>query len=235
MLSYLRCVPIEPPPSPWVFPQLHQTDEYGIVGIGADLEPGTLLAAYRRGVFPMPIDGLDSAAEIGWWSPDPRGILELDDLRVSRSLARSCRRYQVTVNRAFGVVIEKCATIPRDGGWISPAIQDAYIELHRLGWAHSVEVWEDDVMVGGLYGVGIGGFFAGESMFHLATDASKVALVELVRRLQGAGASFVDVQWCTPHLATLGVQEMSRDRYLLRLVEAVEMVNCMDIAFEMSR
>lgn len=210
--------PIEPPPTPWVFPPADGADEFGVIGIGADLEAGTLLAGYRQGVFPMPID---EGELIGWWSPDPRGVLELAELRVTRSLRQACRRYRCTANADFVRVIRQCAELPRDGSWITPPIVEAYTALHELGWAHSIEVWDDDdELVGGLYGVGIGRLFAGESMFHLARDASKVALVELVRRLQLADADLLDVQWCTDHLRTLGVREMARDQFLERVTAA---------------
>lgn len=211
--------PTEPPPSQWVFPDLDPELDSEVVGVGADLAPGTLLAAYRCGMFPMPLDRGD---RIAWWSPDPRGIIELDDLHVSRSLRRSMRRLTVTVNANFEAVIDQCRGLPRDGGWISPAIRDAYVGLHHLGWAHSVETWDDDgQLVGGLYGVAIGGLFAGESMFSTATDASKAALVELVRQLDLAGAKLLDVQWCTDHLQTLGASTLARATYLERLAEAI--------------
>jgi len=198
-----------------VFPPTEGADEFGVVGVGADLEPGTLLAAYRRGVFPMPID---EGHVVGWWSPDPRGVLELADLRVTRSLRQACRRYRCTANSDFAKVITLCAELPRDGSWITPSIIAAYTKLHELGWAHSIEVWDDtDELVGGLYGVGIGKLFAGESMFHVARDASKVALVELVDRLRRAEVDLLDVQWCTDHLKTLGVREMARADFLERV------------------
>jgi leucyl/phenylalanyl-tRNA--protein transferase len=182
---------------------------------------GTILAAYRRGLFPMP---LDRDGLLGWWSPDPRGILPLDGLRVSRSLRRSCQRYEVRVDTSFREVIQACAAPERAGGWITPEIRLAYEEMHGLGWAHSVETWHDGELVEGLYGVAIGGFFAGESMFHRRTDASKVALVGLVDLL----AADVDprrqleVQWRTEHLATLGVVEVPRRRYLALLEQALD-------------
>jgi len=146
----------------------------------------------------------------------------LDDLRVSRSLRRSLGRYEVTCNQNFARVIECCGELPRDGAWITGDIVGAYVRLHALGWAHSVEVWNDvGDLVGGLYGVGIGGLFAGESMFATATDASKVALVTLVDRLRQAGTELLDVQWSTPHLASLGVTEMARVDYLERLRDAL--------------
>lgn len=185
--------------------------------MGADLEPGTVLAAYRRGLFPMPVAG-----RLGWWSPDPRGVLPLDGLRVSRSLRRSCRRYEVRVDHTFEAVLEACADERREHGWITREVQDAYLRLHELGWCHSVEAWEQDRLVGGLYGVAVGGLFAGESMFHHARDASKVALVALVELLREGGAQLLDVQWLTPHLESLGAVELARPAYLERLADAVE-------------
>ena len=158
---------------------------------------------------------------VAWWSPDPRGVLELDDLRISRSLRRSCPKFRVTVDRAFDQVILGCARAPRPGGWISSAIVSAYNQLHRLGWAHSVETWDGDELVGGMYGVQVGGFFAGESMFQKTTDASKVALVGLVQCLKQVEASLFDVQWKTDHLATLGVRTITRSQYVARLGEAI--------------
>jgi leucyl/phenylalanyl-tRNA---protein transferase len=214
-------VPIEPAPTPWAFPPATSADRHGVVGIGADLEPGTLLAAYRSGLFPMPVSGNGATA---WWSPDPRGVLPLDGLRVTRSLRQACRRFEVRVDTAFAEVMEGCRDPRRDGGWISPDIIRAYGRLHELGWAHSVEAWTPDGgLAGGLYGVGIGGFFAGESMFHRCRDASKVALVALVDRLKAAGAVLLDVQWTTDHLASLGALDVPRDEYLRRLRAAVRL------------
>ncbi len=194
-----------------------------LVGSGADLAPGTLLAAYRHGIFPMPVDG---SAEMLWWSPARRGVLPLDRLRVSRSLRQACRRFTVSVDRAFPAVVRRCADPGRDGGWITDQILAAYRRLHDLGWAHSVEVWDGDrELVGGLYGVAIGGLFAGESMFHRRRDASKVALVALVdllRRAPGDGR-LLDVQWCTPHLESLGAVEVRRSEYLRLLRRALDL------------
>jgi len=180
-----------------------------------------VLAAYRAGLFPMPV-GADGP--LGWWSPDPRGVVPLDGLRVSRSLRRSCRRFDVRVDTACDAVIAACADPRRPHGWISAEVQAAYRQLHRLGWVHSVEAWADGELVGGLYGVAIGGFFAGESMFHRRTDASKVALVALVDLLGSDGLldRLLDVQWCTPHLAGLGAVELPRPAYLTRLARALE-------------
>ena len=190
-----------------------------MVGIGADLEPGTLLRAYRHGLFPMPID---RDSPIGWWSPDPRGVLPLDGLLVSRSLARSRARYEVRVDTAFGDVVDACADPDRPGGWLTAEIRSAYRGLHDLGWAHSIEAWDDDGLAGGLYGVAIDGLFAGESMFHRRTDASKVALLGLVDLLRedGEPARLLDVQWTTDHLRRLGAVDVPRADYLDRLTRA---------------
>jgi leucyl/phenylalanyl-tRNA---protein transferase len=212
-------LPVEPPPSRWEFPPADVADEHGVVGIGADLEPGTVLHAYRHGLFPMP---LFAGGPLAWWSPDPRGVLPLDGLRVTRSLRQSLRRYEVRIDTAFRAVVEACADPSRSGAWITPEIIDAYERLHELGWAHSVEAWDPDgTLAGGLYGIGIGGFFAGESMFHRARDASKVALVRLVEVLVSGGAQLLDVQWTTPHLCSLGAVDVPRYAYLDRLAGAV--------------
>ncbi len=215
--------PVEPPPSRWRLPDPGAADEHGIVGIGADLEPGTLLDAYRNGLFPMGL-GRSGGDPLGWWSPDPRGVLPLDGLVVSRSLRRACGRFQIRIDTAFAEVVAACADPDRDGAWITPAIATAYRGLHARGWAHSVEAWDDDGLAGGLYGVAIGGLFAGESMFHHRTDASKVALVGLVELLRADGDDrrLLDVQWRTDHLATLGVVEVPRAEYLIRLRRALE-------------
>ena len=198
--------PAEPQPSRWTFPPAHTADENGLVGAGADLEPGTLLSAYSSGLFPMPLGDT-----IGWWSPDPRGVLPLSYLRVGRSLRRACRDFDIRVDHAFDQVIDACASPVRPHGWIDANVREAYLELHRMGWAHSVEAWSDGELVGGLYGVAIGSFFAGESMFHSAPNASKVT-----------GGALIDVQWNTPHLESLGVVEINRDGYLELLAEAVD-------------
>lgn len=218
---YPGWVPLEPPPSAWSFPPADRADG-DIVAVGADLEPGTVLAGYRAGMFPMPLDG-PAGRVLGWWSPDPRGVLPLDGLRVTRSLRRSCRRFEITVDAAFGDVIRACADPRRPSGWISADVEAAYLRLHALGWAHSVEAWsvDDGQLAGGLYGVAIGGLFAGESMFHRVTDASKAALVALVDLLAHGGTTLLDVQWRTDHLATLGVEEIPRSEYLRRLERAL--------------
>jgi leucyl/phenylalanyl-tRNA---protein transferase len=196
--------------------------EDDLVGSGADLEPGTLLAAYRTGLFPMPIP--DTPAML-WWSPAMRGVLPLDALRVSRSLRQSCAKYDIRVDTAFDEVIRACADPARDGGWITNDIIDAYTRMHRDGWVHSVEAWDaEGRLAGGLYGVAVGGLFAGESMFHHQRDASKVALVALVQALsdEHADQRLVDVQWQTPHLARLGVVAVPRHDYLTMLRRALK-------------
>jgi len=181
------------------------------------MAPSTIIAAYAAGAFPMPGDDL---APMLWWSPVHRGVLELADLQVSRSLRQALRRFEIRVDTAFAEVITACADPSREGAWINREIIDRYCELHSLGWAHSVEAWtHDGELAGGLYGIAIGGLFAGESMFHHRRDASKVALCALVDLLRDehAHARLIDVQWQTRHLATLGVREIDRDVYVERL------------------
>ena len=221
--SSFDSVPVIPPPSPWSFPDLSgpEGDAFDdLVGVGADLEPGTLIDAYSRGFFPMPADDHEG---MSWWSPELRGVLPLDGMRVSRSLRQSMRRYELRVDTAFAEVVSACADPARDGGWIDGRIEEAYGVLHALGWAHSVEAWREGRLVGGLYGVAIGGFFAGESMFHVERDASKVALVGLVELLSDEYAAdrLLDVQWNTPHLASLGVVDVPRREYLAMLERAL--------------
>jgi leucyl/phenylalanyl-tRNA--protein transferase len=215
--------PVEPPPSRWVFPETvaaiaAAAGEGEVIGVGADLEPGTILAAYRHGLFPMPV----RRGVTAWWSPEQRGILPLDGLKISRSLRKSRDRFQIRIDTSFAEVIDACADRTRPGAWISKEIKRAYLRLHRLGWVHSVEAWSrDGRLAGGLYGVAVGGLFAGESMFHREPDASKVALVALVDRLRAGGASLLDVQWATPHLESLGVVAIPRDEYHQRLATAL--------------
>ena len=202
-----------------------------LIVIGGDLDPGTLLDAYRRGMFPMNVrvgPKMGDGEVIGWWSPDPRGVLRLEELHISRSLARSCRRFEVTFDRNFVEVMRACADPQRPQGWITEEFIEAYTRLHSLDFAHSVEVWRAGELVGGLYGVEVGGLFAGESMFHIVPDASKVALVALVQRLrQCPGRRLIDVQWCTPHLASLGVTEIGRSQYLASLPSLVREPACL--------
>lgn len=197
----------------WRFPEPSTADGDGLVSFGADLEPETLLHAYRQGIFPWPHPGMP----LPWFSPDPRGVIWLDDLRTSRSLRQRLRHsgWETTVDRAFEAVVTACAERHRpEGTWIVPEMRVAYLRLHRLGHAHSLEVWRGEELVGGLYGVGVGGVFTGESMFHRATDASKVALADLVDRLAEAGGRLIDVQLVTDHLASLGARPMPRPEYL---------------------
>ena len=203
----------------WVFPDPSGSDEGGLVAVGADLEPATLLAAYRRGLFPMP---LAPGGRIGWWSPPERGVLEPGGLIVHRSLRRACRRFEVRVDTAFAAVVEGCAHPARPHGWIDPQMRAAYVRLHRAGFAHSVEAWHGGELAGGLYGVAVGGLFAGESMFYRVRDASKVALVALADGLLDGHPRLIDVQWATPHLRSLGVRAIPRRQYLQRLPELLE-------------
>ena len=187
--------------------------------LGADLEAGTLIAAYELGLFPMPVDG-----QLVWWSPQARAVVPLQAFHASRSLRRSARRYEIRVDTAFEQVMLACADPSRPGGWIDEAFVGAYGELHRLGYAHSVEAWDADGLQGGVYGVAIGGLFAAESKFHRRTDASKVALLGLVSLLAAAGDAdrrVLDVQWQTPHLASLGAVEIPRAEYHRRLDAAL--------------
>ncbi len=186
-----------------------------IVDVGGDFTPETVLEAYRQGQFPMP---LRSAGPMCWWSPDPRGVLEIEDLHVSRSLRRSMRRFEFRVDTVFAEVLDGCADPGRPSGWIDRRIRNMYLRLHYLGWAHSIETFSDDILVGGTYGLAIGGLFTAESKFHRVPDASKAAVVALVAGLAAeVGDRLVDVQWSTDHLARLGVTECSRSTYLERL------------------
>ena len=215
-------MPVVPPPSRYVFDATGAEPGEDLVGVGADLAPGTVLEAYAKGLFPMGL-GRDGAPPIGWWSPDPRGILRPADLHISRSLQRSLRRFEVCVDTDFAGVVAGCAEPSRTGRWITAEIVAAYTELHRLGWAHSIEVMRDDRLVGGLYGIAVGGLFAGESMFHRENDASKAAVAGLVDVVAADRdpRRVIDVQWRTPHLATLGVTEVPRSEYLRLLAGAL--------------
>jgi leucyl/phenylalanyl-tRNA--protein transferase len=202
------------------FPEPNQADRHGLVAVGGDLSVERLLLAYRVGVFPWTDD------PITWWSPDPRAIFELDQFHVPRSLARTLRKneFQVTFDQDFENVIRACAdSVPgRRSTWISSKFITAYSELHRQDHAHSVECWLKGALVGGVYGVAIGGLFAGESMFHKTTDASKVALFFLINRLSHKGYSLFDIQMLTPVTALLGAVEIRRKEYLRRLAEAIK-------------
>jgi leucyl/phenylalanyl-tRNA---protein transferase len=207
-------------PSRWRFPDPAGADPEGFVGVGADLEPETLAHAYRHGIFPWPHPGMP----LPWFCPDPRGVLDPAAVRVSRSLRQRLRRcgWETTVDHAFTEVIGACSRARgpgRDDTWITGGMRTAYTNLHRLGWAHSVEVWDGDDLVGGLYGVQVGGVFTGESMFHHATDASKVALVDLAARFTEAGGTLIDTQFTTDHLASLGTHDVPRAAFLALLAE----------------
>ncbi len=193
----------------------------GIVGIGGDLQPATLIAAYRAGIFPWFSEGMP----IAWFCPDERAILRFRNLHISRSLARERRRttFRFTVNGDFPRVITTCAHIRRageSGTWITRAMIKAYRRLHELGHAHSVEVWDEDELVGGLYGVEVDGTFAGESMFHTHSNASKFALLHLIEHLRNAGLEWIDVQMMTPHLEALGAELVTRDEFLDLLAQS---------------
>jgi leucyl/phenylalanyl-tRNA--protein transferase len=206
--------------SRWRIPPASEWPVDDLVSAGGDLEPSTLIDAYRHGLFPMEITGLPGV--LGWWSPNPRGILPLDRLRVSKSLRRSAARYDVRIDTCFDRVIRACANPSRPDGWINTDFISAYSRLHELGWAHSVEVFDrTGRLAGGLYGVRIDGLFSGESMFHLERDASKVALMTLVSLMREQGMSLLDVQWCTDHLASLGAIAVPRPDYLVRVAEAM--------------
>ncbi len=216
-LRTMHWLDLDPPRSPG-----RATELGDVVCSGADLEPETLVRAYSIGLFPMPDTRARRGSPPTWWSPVVRGVLPLDRLKVSRSLRQSARAMEVRVDTAFDEVIAACADPSRDGGWIDEEFVAAYTRLHELGVAHSVEAWQGGELVGGLYGVSLGGLFAGESMFHRARDASKVALLGLVDLLRDehAEARLLDVQWATPHLTSLGVVKAARSTYLTRLLPA---------------
>jgi leucyl/phenylalanyl-tRNA--protein transferase len=209
--------------SPPAFPDPSGYDEEGMVAVGGDLDVDRLLCAYRSGVFPWYSEDLPI-----WWSPDPRAVLELDGLHVSRRLRRRIRRggFELTWNRSFEEVMAACGADREGGTWILPELVEAYGELHALGHAHSLEVWIGENLVGGVYGVQVGGLFAAESMFHRVTDMSKVALVALTDSLAAAGMGLIDVQFQTEHLASLGSDEIPREEYLRRIsVECLRKVD----------
>lgn len=213
------------PGDPIGFPDPMRFDADGLVAVGGDLRPERLLAAYASGVFPWYAEGYVPM----WWSPDPRAVLEPDRLHVSRSLHKVLRRggFELTWNTCFDRVMRECGRRRADGTWILAEMVRAYGELHRRSAAHSLEVWSDRDLVGGIYGVQVGGLFAAESMFHRRRDMSKVALVALVRSLFAAGIALFDVQFVTPHLRSLGARELPRREYLERL--AVERDRTVDL------
>lgn len=213
----------------WALPAAETADPgSGLVAFGADLAVETLVDAYRRGIFPWPHEG----TPLPWFSPDPRGVLDATvGPHVSRSLRQRLRRsgWTTTVDRAFDEVAARCADRPSgEGTWVSPEMRAAYGRLNRLGWAHSVEVWDPGGrLVGGLYGVRVGGCFTGESMFHGERDGSKVAFVDLVARWAAAGGSLVDVQIPTDHLLSLGVAAVPRSEFLAWLARVRDTPVCM--------
>lgn len=198
------------------FPDPLHTSAEGIIAYGGDLSPSRLMLAYRSGIFPW----YSAKDPILWWSPDPRLILELDDFKLSRSLRKKIGQFEIRFDTAFSEVIRECAKAPRPGqkgSWIVPEMIEAYETLYALGHAHSIEAYQNDVLVGGLYGVSVGGVFCGESMFAKVSDASKAALAVLVEHLREWGYDFIDCQVPTPHLKSLGAKEVSRDYFLERL------------------
>jgi leucyl/phenylalanyl-tRNA--protein transferase len=203
------------------FPSPDEATADGLVAIGGELTPQRVLLAYCSGIFPW----FEEDCPVLWWSPDPRAILELDRLHVSRRLMRTYRQGPValTMNRDFEGVMRGCAAGRAEGTWITESMIRAYCELHRLGHAHSVEAWQGDRLVGGIYGVAIGGFFAGESMFYRCRDASKLAIIHLVQRLRSRGFMLFDLQILNDHTARLGGSEISRRDYLQRLNVATQM------------
>jgi leucyl/phenylalanyl-tRNA--protein transferase len=209
--------------SVWEFPAKENWPRHDVVGRGADLQPETLIYAYRHGVFPMVSSDLkDPTSNLLWWSPQMRAIIPLNGLVTTRSMRRSARKFEIRVDTNFEHVMRNCAAPHRDNGWITEEFIEAYLRLHQLGWAHSIEVIDENgFLAGGLYGVRIGGFFAGESMFHLVRDASKVALMALVDLMRSSNMSLLDVQWLTPHLESLGAVAIKRDQYLRLLATAV--------------
>jgi leucyl/phenylalanyl-tRNA--protein transferase len=205
-----------------VFPPPEYADPSGLLAVGGDLSSERLLEAYRMGIFPW----YSEEQPILWWSPDPRFILNLDDFRVSHSLRKTINKktFRVSFDRAFEEVIQACALVSRrgqKGTWITDEMQEAYVRLHGLGYAHSVETWLGDQLVGGLYGVSLGRAFFGESMFHFKTDASKVALAKLVEQLRQWDFHFIDAQMTTEHLTRLGAREAPRRVFLKRLQSAL--------------
>ena len=208
--------------SVWDFPTPEQMPKDDLVTLGADLKPETLIDSYKHGIFPMHLQ-IENKREIGWWSPQQRGILPLNKINISSSLKKSMKKYYVTFDQDFDAVIEGCGDDKRPKGWINKDIKTAYKKLFELGYVHSVEVWnKKDELVGGLYGVEVNGLFAGESMFHKQTDASKTAMVYLVNQLKESGGERIfDVQWQTPHLKSMGVIKISRAKYISLLPEVM--------------
>lgn len=213
-----RYMPIYALPREHLFPDPRLADPSGLIAVGGDLDPARILLAYRIGIFPW----FSRGQPIYWWSPDPRTVLWPDDLKIPRSLAKRIRqgRFRLSMDEAFAEVIDACSRTPRpgqDGTWITPKMKRSYVELHASGHAHSIEAWDGDMLVGGLYGVAIGSVFAGESMFAHAPDASKVAFACFVRQFQRWGGTCIDCQMTTAHLARFGATEIPRSAYLAAL------------------
>ncbi len=217
-------LPFRPPkwkPRPRFFPRPEAADAEGLLAVGGRLSPEWLWDAYSHGIFAWPVEEM-----LTWWSPDPRAVLELDQLYVSRRLARTCRsgKFHLTRDQAFADVLYWCANAPDRRGetWLTPWLQEALVRFHRLGYAHSVEVWHQGELAGGVYGIGIGAAFSAESMFHLVRDASKVALVHLVEHLREKGFQVLDIQMLTPHMERMGAREIPRREFLRRWYQAVQ-------------
>jgi len=209
-----------------LFPPVHFAEESGLLGIGGDLSPERLLLAYRSGIFPW----YNPEEPILWYSPDPRMVLFLENIRISHSMKKVLRQghFTITLDKAFPAVMKACALIKRNGQsgtWIGTDIYNAYCRLHQMGYAHSVEVWEGETLVGGLYGVALGQYFCGESMFSYRTNASKAAFISLAQLLRERGFQFIDCQIYTPHLESLGAEEISRDHFLTLLQQAIPLNN----------
>jgi len=207
------------------FPDPRNAPPDGLLALGGDLHPDTLFQAYSQGIFPWPMDIGRQKGALAWFSPDPRAVLVFKDLHLPASLVRARRQspFRTTCDQAFKEVIEACASTPRPdqkGTWITHPMLEAYIGLHERGLAHSIEVWDEKELVGGIYGVEVRGVFAGESMFHVKSNASKFALLALIEKIREQGAEWMDIQMLTPHMEKLGAKEITRDRYLEMLQQA---------------
>ena len=203
------------------FPDPRHYGEYmdnGLLAVGGEMSVERLKLAYRMGIFPW------TDRPVTWWCPDPRGIIDLNNVRISRSLARARRKgvFRCTMNQSFEEVVTACAKTPRPGSWITDPFIRAYLRMHQAGYAHSVECWQEDVLVGGIYGVATAGLFAGESMFYRASNASKIALLHLVDHLRARGYQLFDIQMVTPVTQSLGAIQITREQYLDRLQDAVK-------------
>jgi leucyl/phenylalanyl-tRNA--protein transferase len=213
-------MPVYQIPDELLFPDPELAEEDGLLGVGGDLSPARLLLAYANGIFPW----FSKGEPIMWWSPDPRCVLRPEKLKISTSLRQALKKgnYEVRFDTCFEEVIMQCSAVKRKGQrgtWITREMQEAYILLHALGYAHSAEVFMDGKLAGGLYGVSIGGTYSGESMFHLKPEASKIALYHLVERLKERGCPLIDCQVTNPHLLSLGAEEMPRKKFLKQLIK----------------